>query len=49
MDLITSMARKNNQTLIIVTHDIDIAKYADRTFYIRRWKLRKLKTNSARI
>lgn len=30
MDLITGIARKNNQTLIIVTHDINIAKYADK-------------------
>ncbi len=49
MDLITSMARKNKQTLIIVTHDIDIAKYADRTFYIRDGRVEKIETNSARI
>lgn len=30
MDLIIGIARKNNQTLIIVTHDINIAKYADK-------------------
>ncbi len=34
MDLIVDMARKNNQTLIIVTHDINIAKYADRIIRI---------------
>lgn len=34
MNLITEIARKNNQTLIIVTHDINIAKYADRIIHI---------------
>ena len=34
MDLITTMARKNNQTLIIVTHDMEIAKYADKIVHI---------------
>ena len=29
MDMITSMAKKNNQTLIIVSHDLEIAEYAD--------------------
>ena len=35
MDLITNMAEENNQTLIIVTHDVDIAKYANTVIYIR--------------
>jgi len=34
MDLITSMARHNNQTLIIVTHDTEISKYADKVIHI---------------
>ena len=34
MDLITSMARKNNQTLIIVTHDTEISHYADKIIHI---------------
>jgi putative ABC transport system ATP-binding protein len=34
MDLITTMARKNNQTLIIVTHDMEIAQYADKIIHI---------------
>jgi putative ABC transport system ATP-binding protein len=28
------MARKNNQTLIIVTHDMEIAQYADKIIHI---------------
>lgn len=35
MNLITSMARKNNQTLIIVTHDIEIAGYADKIIHVK--------------
>jgi putative ABC transport system ATP-binding protein len=34
MSLITQMARENNQTLVIVTHDLEIAKYADRIVHI---------------
>ena len=35
MDLITNIARKNNQTLIIVTHDLEISRYADKIIHIR--------------
>jgi putative ABC transport system ATP-binding protein len=42
MDLITSMAREHNQTLIIVTHDIEIADYADKVFYIRDGNIEKV-------
>ncbi|HHW49515.1 MAG TPA: ABC transporter ATP-binding protein [Clostridiaceae bacterium] len=34
MELITKMARKNGQTLIIVTHDMEIARYADKIIRI---------------
>jgi len=34
MELITKLARENNQTLVIVTHDLEIAKYADRIVHI---------------
>lgn len=34
MDIMVSMARKYNETLVIVTHDIEIAKYADRIITI---------------
>lgn len=42
MDLITSMARKNKQTLIIVTHDTDIASYADKIVYIKDGGIEKI-------
>jgi putative ABC transport system ATP-binding protein len=35
MDLITSMSKKNRQTLIIVTHDLEISSYADSIIKIR--------------
>lgn len=35
MDLITGMARKYNQTLIIVTHNYELKDYADRLIHIR--------------
>ena len=35
MDLITSIAKKNNQTLIIVTHDLEISDYANVIIHIR--------------
>lgn len=34
MEMMVKMARHNNQTLIIVTHDNEIAQYADRVFHI---------------
>lgn len=35
MDLITGLAREHNQTLIIVTHDSDIARYANKIIHIK--------------
>ena len=35
LDMMVSMAKKNNQTLIIVTHEREIAGYADRIFHMR--------------
>ena len=34
MELMVKMCRKHNQTLILVTHDVDIAKYADRIVHL---------------
>lgn len=42
MKLITNIARENDQTLIIVTHDINIAKYADRIVYILDGNIEKI-------
>ncbi len=51
MDLITGIAKKNNQTLIIVTHDINIAGYADKIIHILDGNIEKveLKTPSLNV
>ncbi len=41
MKLITNITKENNQTLVIVTHDINIAKYADRIVYIKDGSIEK--------
>lgn len=42
MGLITRMARENGQTLIIVTHDVEIARYADKIIYILDGNIEKM-------
>lgn len=42
MSLITGMAKKNNQTLIIVTHDLEIAHYANTIISIRDGNVEKV-------
>ncbi len=42
MDLITGMANKNNQTLVIVTHDLELAEYADRIVVLQDGKIEKI-------
>lgn len=42
MDLITGMAKKNNQTLIIVTHDLELAEYADRVVILQDGKIERI-------
>ncbi len=34
LELMIDMARKNNQTIIMVTHDADFAKYGDKVVYL---------------
>lgn len=46
MNLITGIARRNNQTLIIVTHDMNIAKYADRIIHILDGNIEKIESVS---
>jgi putative ABC transport system ATP-binding protein len=42
MNLITGMTRKNNQTLIIVTHDLEVSQYADHIIHIRDGNIYKV-------
>ncbi len=48
MDLITNMARENHQTLIIVTHDVEISPYAHRVIYIRDGNVEKIVKNQTK-
>ncbi len=49
MDLITGIVRKNKQTLIIVTHDLEISQYADRVVYVRDGNIEKIEINQNKI
>lgn len=46
MQLIIGMAKEHNQTLVMVTHDENNARYADRTFHIIDGKLDRTVINS---
>ncbi len=49
MDLITGIVRKNKQTLIIVTHDLEISQYADRIVHLRDGNIEKIEINGNKI
>ena len=42
MDIIKNMARANNQTIVMVTHDKDLAGYADRIIHIFDGKIEEI-------
>lgn len=42
MDLITGMAKKNHQTLVIVTHDLELSEYADRIVVLQDGRIEKI-------
>jgi putative ABC transport system ATP-binding protein len=42
LDLMAGLAKKNRQTLIMVTHDLNIAKRADRIVYILDGRIEKI-------
>lgn len=45
MELITKMARENKQTLIIVTHDVEISEFTHKIVYIRDGNIEKIVSN----
>lgn len=47
MELMVNMARANNQTLVLVTHDAETAVYADRVIHIVDGKIEKITDNRA--
>ena len=49
MQLMCSMAREHNQTLIIVTHDVETSIYADRIVELRDGHIIRIEENEAKI
>lgn len=49
MNLMCEMARRNNQTLIIVTHDVETSVYADRIVDMRDGMITSIEENDAKI
>ena len=45
MEMMVNMSRENHQTLIIVTHDIEIAAYADTVYHIIDGKISSVEDN----
>ena len=41
MNLICNMAKIHNQTLILVTHNLELSKYCDEIIYIRDGKIER--------
>lgn len=42
MDLITGLAKEHHQTLVIVTHDLELSEYADRIVVMMDGKIEKI-------
>lgn len=49
MKLITGIARQNGQTLILVTHDLGIAQYADRVIHILDGNIERIEENNGNV
>ncbi|HCT65419.1 MAG TPA: macrolide ABC transporter ATP-binding protein [Lachnospiraceae bacterium] len=49
MDLMIRLAEKNKQTMIIVTHDLEISAYADRVIYLTDGRVENIKENKNKI
>ena len=47
MDLILGLAKKHNQTLILVTHNLELSRYCDEVIHIRDGKIEKVEDVSA--
>lgn len=49
MELITGLAKANNQTLVIVTHDLEISRYANKIIQIRDGNVEKITENEPNL
>lgn len=47
MELMVSLTRKNEQTMVLVTHDINVAQHADRVIHILDGNIRKIEIKNA--
>ncbi len=47
MDLITGLAKKHKQTLVIVTHDLELSEYADRIVVMQDGKIDHIEERTA--
>ena len=45
MELMRKLVREQNQTLVMVTHDQQLASFADRVFHIKDGKITKIDNN----
>lgn len=45
MELMKRVVKQQNKTLVMVTHDVHLATYADRVFHIRDGKILKIEDN----
>ncbi len=49
MDLILNLSEKHNQTIIMVTHDLEISGYADRIIHLLDGKIDNIEINENKI
>ena len=49
MDLMVGLAKKHHQTMIIVTHDLEISVYADRIIHLMDGKVDEIRQNDHKI
>lgn len=48
MELITSIAKQNNQTLVLVTHEVEIAQYMNKIIYIRDGTIERIEVKDSK-
>lgn len=48
MEMMVSMSRENHQTLVIVTHDVEIAAYADKIYHITDGVISEVEDNRSK-
>jgi len=49
MQLILKLAQDNKQTLVMVTHDINVARFANRIIYFKDGNIEKIETSSNEV